>query len=140
MSDSIKWSLLSPEDRDRLVAEKIMGWQPVQCDEDVELTVYDDGDAWCPRCHAREHINSFDHDIIPPPAYTRSLDAAWQIAELERFSHVELMRYSIGDVIDPAYKYDCRLITNGEAFHSFGYTPQEAICLAALRAAGLGIE
>lgn len=82
MGETIKWSELDAEERDRLVATKIMGWQPVQCDEDIELTIYDDGDAWCPRCHAREHINAFEHGIIPHPAYTRSMDAAWQVIQM----------------------------------------------------------
>src|SRR5258708_5793037 len=79
MGEIIKWNELSPAERDRLVAEKVMGWQPVQCDEGIELTVYDDGDAWCPRCHQREHTSSFEHGIIPPPAYTQSMDAAWLV-------------------------------------------------------------
>lgn len=80
----MKWTELSEQERDVLVASKVMRWQPKPCDleeTDEELTLYGSGDVCCPRCGAYGHINAFEHGTIPPPHYTTSMDVAWQVLQ-----------------------------------------------------------
>lgn len=144
----MKWAEMSPEQRDASIAEHVFGWQYIPAGrygphvkegtiwllpERGLLGIHSDVSA--------DWLSIGEDKYIPRnwiPRYTTSMDAAWQITELERFSHIEVMRYHIGDLLDPEYKYDCRLIIfGGQMFHSYGSTPQEAICLAALNAAGV---
>ena len=84
------WTEMTPEERNRLVAEKVMGWQPKPCDDD-DTMLYDAGEMCCRNCGVYEHINSFEHGEPLPPRYTQSMDAAWPIfqamVQSEQYSH-----------------------------------------------------
>lgn len=144
----MKWDEMDEKDKTRLVLEQVMkhfilnetatGWRTPEFPKGLKapngfhwpIAFWNtDGECWMIRGIAT------DPTIFNP---LHDMNDAWQITELEQFSHVEVMRYWISDVLAPAYKYDCRLIAHGgEVFHSFGKTPQEAICLAGLRSVGV---
>ena len=69
-----------------------------------------------------------------------SLSDAWQIVELDMFSSVEVTKHWQGELEIKEHKYSCHLVMSGIRTHSFGSTPQEAICKAALAAYGVEIE
>lgn len=136
------WEEMTPEQQNTSIAEKVMGWQPKPCDleeTDGELTIYDNGDACCPRCSAYEHISSLKHGMIPPPHYNTSMDAAWQV--LQKMA----MRWSAQDeyVDEPFARFVGDLLPNsgGEIWTAWEcmanniarWTP-EAICRAAYEA------
>lgn len=135
MSTPINWQTLTPEQRDRIVAEKIFHWQPVPCDE--ELTIYDDGMAFCYGCKQRDHISAFEHDVIAHPAYTTSMDAAMSVlrtvVKLETCDHdvlsEELWDTVNGDIWPPTYA--TKMVCD--------WTP-EKICLTALKSAGCEVQ
>jgi Phage ABA sandwich domain len=138
MSEPIDWKALTPEQRNRLIATKVMDWTEQPCDLDahpeMELAIYSDGFACCPRCGVYDHIGSLEHDIIPPPPYSTSMDAAWLIVEKRK-----------GAVLDATYKHDrllCRAtFCTVEAVHeAYGVTMQEAVCIAALHAVGVEVK
>ena len=124
---TINWQV-TPAQRDRIVAEKLFGWQPVPCDE--ELTIYDDGTAFCYGCKQRDHISTFEHDVIAHPAYTQSMDAAWQVAIGHKV--IDLLRLD-------THRYRVRLSPD-TALSAYADTAPEAICIAALRAAGFEVK
>lgn len=111
MSEAICWKALTPEQRDRCVAEKVMGWTEQLCDLDahdgMELAIYDSGDAYCPRCHAYGYIDDLEHGIIPPPRYTQSMDAAWLIVEkmVARMGYENIGFKWIGPLFKPEHVY-----------------------------------
>jgi hypothetical protein len=149
------WTKMDGHARDSLVAEKLFGWQSKPCDleeTDGELTIYDSGDACCPRCGVYEHINDFAHGFTVPPHYTTSMDAAWLVVEKlkseEWFDNLELVYVKRNQRRDTEYirvNFCFRNGTNagkGPWDHSYAEaaTAPEAICLAALRAIGVEVE
>lgn len=147
VSGPSKWTEMTPDQRDMLVAEKVMGWKPVECNidtTDAELTIYDDGEAWCPVCKKREHINSFDHGIIPPLPYSRSMGAAWKLVAhyAVRTIVLEQQFYKTSDRYgENVWLWACTLVDvrgssmhPGKEFRGLAKQPPEAICLAFLKA------
>lgn len=74
-----KWSELSVEESNDLVARRIFGWEPGPCDgymgEQPESS-----DGWfCMKCgYEGSWGESFEHTEIAP-RYTESLDKAWEV-------------------------------------------------------------
>ena len=153
MSEPIDWKALTPEQRNRLVAEKVMGWTEQQCDLDahpeMELTIYSDGSACCPRCEVYDHIGNLEHGSIPPPPYSTSMDAVWEIVKhfdecLERDERTyTLFSESFLSGIATSYDKYSDHYCSDEAIFSLSdlaeFTP-EKICLAALRAVEVDIN
>lgn len=123
----IKWSALTSDEKDRFVAEKVMGWQPRPC-TDEDMTLYDAGDMSCRNCGVFEHINSFEHGDPLPPRYTQSIEQALKIVETGRYSWVRLDYQENGG-------WDCWLRPRGGCLtRIIRPTAAEALCLAALYA------
>ncbi len=81
-SETIKWSELDAEAKDRLVATKIMGWTGGECDGEIgEQPISPDG-WYCQRCG---YDGSWGDDFIHeerPPRYTQSMDRAWEVIRM----------------------------------------------------------
>ncbi len=134
MIETIRWSALSPEQRDTHIAEKIMG-NPISCKGELRLSMLDEVSPVWWRClvcgMAGECLfKDVPQNHLPPiPHYSTDMDAAWRIV-------VKLK----GAVLDASYKHDmllCRatFVTVDSEYHAYGRMP-EAICIAALRANG----
>ena len=125
MSDQINWKELTPDQKDSIVAEKLFNWQPVECSE--ELTIYDDGEAFCYGCKQRDHISTFEHGIIAHLPFTRSMGCAWQVAI--GYDVIDLLKYE-------PHRYRVRLCKGNKCAQATAETAPEAICIAALILAG----
>lgn len=137
MSEIIHWSKLTPVQRDRIVAEKIFRWQPVECNE--EITIYSDGEAWCSGCHERDHISTFEHGVVAHLTYSQSMDCAWRITTdsptlVVAYEVLELFKFQLGG------RYTCRIYKGKESVEAKAATAPEAICIAALMLAGYIVE
>lgn len=146
MSDTIKWSELTPTQRDAIIHEKIFGLQvePCQQPDDDEITLS------CSACGHRypdslvEWTDPQEVPYIPSkqkahtrpiPAYTSSLDAAWQLVERVTRppqSQEEALQFR-----------STRFMFWFEKANLWACTREEAaneLCLAALRACGVEVE
>jgi hypothetical protein len=123
MSEVIHWQALTPEQRDALVAEKVMEQrihvEPAgETEYDLALVINDAAGV------AR---------IEPIPRYTQSLDAAWLVVERIEDANVTVTH------IPRAYQRCTIEFYDGNRIEVFENTAPEAICVAALRAVGCGI-
>lgn len=137
MSETIHWQQLTPEQRDRIVAEKLFGWRPIECNE--ELTIYSDGEAWCSGCHGYDHISTFEHSVVAYLAYTQSMDAAWRVTTdyptlVIEYEVLDLFKYQLGG------HYTCQIYKGTKKVEAKAQTAPEAICIAALMLAGYTVE
>jgi hypothetical protein len=141
----MKWDALSAEERNRLVAEKVMNWQAKECESNLIEVDY----GWeCSVCGLSgdwgNDFNRFSAHLALPPRYTQSLDAAWLVLqkvaaqfdeqaaymdEVFEYFRDELFCCS-GDEIYPATRLLLRMAE---------WTP-EHICKVALRATGISID
>jgi hypothetical protein len=115
MPDPIAWSQFTANERDALVAEHIFKRKIVKWKDGRVLLMAREGKA--------------GHESIP--AYSASMDAAWLIAEC--FDEIIVYKYIGG-------KCQCELSRSTTWYKNEADTPQEAICLAALKACGIEIE
>lgn len=135
MSETIQWAKLEPKERNRLVAENVMGWDPnAPCKGTwVSLDPEPDG-LYCTGCGAEIGwgTKNWDdyHDQPRAKAYTQSMDLAWQIVDL--CSGIELSMSTKG-------RWHCKLWYKEQIALAHTSTPQEAICIASLRACGVEI-
>jgi len=133
VTEPIKWSALTPEQRDALVAEKVMGWKPGQ----ICTGLFSDN-YHCDRCGATS-LSHEDHPAVPLP-YTTSMDAAWAVwGKMKEDAKWHRFCFELDEVLTQ-HKYrreDRTYITWFEQFLSA--LNGDAICLAALRAAGVEI-
>jgi hypothetical protein len=113
----IKWSELSPRERDALVAEKVMGFNKSDLDFMGEIHVEKDG----------------IHRELPH--YTTDIAAAWEVVEKLNCQgyRVEIVCGSQGDTY-------VTFVIGGIRCRVDCYNLKEAICLAALKAVGVEIE
>lgn len=145
MNEPITWASLTPEQRDELVAEKIFGWQPVQCpgnSDDVYCDEYND--YGCAKCGAyAPHGQALVHEIIPPEYSYQNMNAIkllrQRMAELHPLLNLHLFVYTYNRCyaafsLEPPVDNDEWSEGNGE------HCMEDAICLAALRACGVLIE
>jgi|SRR5579859_7938786 len=130
----IKWAALLPDQRDALVHEKVMGHKERAICRSEQRYGYDDGDWECGECGATGQWNNAmvgDH-YQPIPHYTQSLDAAWLV--MEHFDELVL-------VVHVKPRWHCTLHKDeAPSGNATMKTPQEAICVAALRAAGITVD
>lgn len=137
----IRWAEMSPEQRDELVHEKVMG-RPLTCNEPIVAREVGLARKFyllnCPVCGHLGHSDEVPATNVhrnneEAPAYTTSIDAAWQL--VERFGSAELKKWpNVRRYEDKPYS--CSIATRGKTFSEWSATPQEAICLAALKAVG----
>ena len=123
MIDIINWNTLTPDERDRVVAEKVMGWQAKPCDGEMgELPTSSDG-WFCQSCgYSGDWGDGFEHEEVPD-RYTRSLDIAWKI--------VEHFKNSNGWIV--FCENIAQIATSKEITSVLWYLSAEVICVAALR-------
>lgn len=74
-----KWSELSVEGSNELVARRIFGWEPGPCDGEMGEQPWSPDGWFCMKCgYEGSWGDSFEHTEIAP-RYTESLDKAWEI-------------------------------------------------------------
>ena len=136
MSEAIKWAELTPQQRDTLVAEKIMGWRATPCDgEQGEQPISSDG-WFCLKCgYDGNWGDSFEHMELPP-RYTTRLDAIKQLRQrmAERFPllNLHLIAFTYHRcyaAFAEEYPYENWEWAEGNGEHCM----EEAICKAALK-------
>jgi hypothetical protein len=119
MSETIKWNELKPEERDALIAEKVMGWEPVTPYKVFQRYLW-----------KREDAPGLTQGT---PGFSQSMDAAWlvlkqaaQTVDKEDLTF-ELFGTTWGDL--DAFSMLDMLCT---------WTP-ETICRASLKAIGIEV-
>lgn len=150
----MNWDELSPEQKNALIAKKVMGWKPGACDGEIgEKSISPDG-WYCQKCgHSGYWGDDQEHEQVPP-RYTTDMNAAWKIAEkmVARMGWDDLEFKWRGPIFKPEYEY---LTTEGYPLSTTCWyvhvefdgkrkficadTPQEAICKAALKSLGVEI-
>lgn len=122
MTNAINWSTLTSDEQDRIVAEKIMGWQAKICDY-VDYEPISSVTWQCRSCgYCGRWDDDFEHEELPSH-YTRSMDAAWKIAEHFKNSN--------GWIV--FCENIAQIATSKEITSVLWYLSAEAICVAALR-------
>lgn len=148
--DKIIWQQLTPDERNRLIAERIFDWQPVPCPANYGAMTWSEyGFQWkCGVCGAgSETFNGFVHGIVNPyPDYVGDLNETWKIVdkiiESHKFMSVKI-EYAEGwkSETERWQAYLCMINPyDGEIVGDSADTPQEAIFLAALKAIGLDVQ
>lgn len=78
---SEKWAEMTQDQRDELVAKRVMGWTPGICDGEWGEQPNSSDGWYCMKCGYEGHWGAgFEHENIPP-RYTVSMNAAWQVVE-----------------------------------------------------------
>lgn len=137
MSEPIRWQQLTPEQRNALIAEKVMRWQGKPCDgEWAELS----GGWFCTKCgYDGNWGDGFAHTELPP-RYTQSMDAVWPVllsaayhTPSEKSSSLQKLAHEL---------FNCGMIDDLHDLNPYwvlglmqGWTP-EFLCIACLRACG----
>lgn len=118
MSETIHWFKLSPEVRNILIHEKVMGRSL-----DITCPGVPSKSGLCSQC---AYVGNDDHLQIVP-GYTTSMDWAWLVAE--GYDEIELSKHV-------ATRYRCQLYKGSNMAHATAKTAPEAICIATLILAG----
>lgn len=130
----IKWNDLTPEQRDRLVAEKVMGWVDHICEDG---TLHEVEGGWeCGKCGLTGDWNNFDNHashLELPPKYTQDMNAAIEVATSKNFTSFTL-NGKLGESHAVVY------LNHGGFMSAVGKTSQEAICKAVLRVCHIEVE
>lgn len=145
MSVVVQWAKLTPEQRDRLVAEKVMGWQKKPCPmigrswEEADPIGNDDTWSWqCRSCFVT-FDHSSDWDVIEHAPmrdylqYSQRMDAAMKI--IARFQEVHIFYLKQRS---QQYRVLIELASSSHVVTMNSLS--EAICVAALRAYGMEVE
>jgi hypothetical protein len=139
----MKWSELSTEECNRLVAERVMELHIGPCSGSDEFKEWDESYITCLNCKASIHVadgewEHIKHGNTPIPDYANDMNAALLILDSTRFFASMLHHYTKDkrwlctlsrSVADDPYQVS-----------EFGKTAPDAICLAALKACGVDIE
>jgi|SRR5579859_399273 len=145
--EPVKWSKMTPDERDKLIAEKITGWQSKECNPEPKQMVVRmlDSKSYgyaCYKCgsHGRVEKGYYRH-LELTPRYSTDLNAAWQILEAGNEAG-NFFGYSVTGTNMPNNEmvYICRLNIYGQTTEAAADTPQDAICVAVLRVHGVEIE
>jgi hypothetical protein len=133
----MKWSELSSEQRNRLVATEVMGWQAKECDGEIgEQPISPDG-WYCLRCgYDGSWGDGMTHEENPP-RYSESMDRACTIPQHPRFFEANT---SIVCVPQSYWKCEMDFHQKGTVYYAFADVPAEAVCLVALKAVGISID
>lgn len=149
---AIKWSELTPVQRNELMAEHVMATQRVICPNQGQdhnhgnlIFKYDLGYWYCRTCNARsmgEDDELFQHAQVfsTLAKYSENMSDAWKIVEngifLEVFMHSLEVRTNEGS----HWRYICNVALKGIYAGASGTTAPHALCIAALRAFGLEVQ
>ena len=163
MPDTLRWSEMSPEQRDALIHEKVMGKRLI-CGGTIEFSEHDvpnraGGVAFtmtiwtCQRCGevGAGKPPECHEKLVPLPHYTTDMNAAWQVLQhaLDQgrgYASMTLYHRHAGEQDKDGY-----LEIDMHLQDEYQYLPPvhvedhrlsgaEVICLAALRAVGVTIE
>ena len=77
----MKWSEMTPEERDRLVAEKVMGWQEKQCESSSTDLEELPGEWRCGICGFTAGYEVPTLHTAIPPKYSTDMNAAMCLVE-----------------------------------------------------------
>ncbi len=154
MSDKIKWSELSSEQRDRLVYEKVMGL-PIPCNGRLVFDPFGPASEllrahtyvrWkCMLCDAQKECYYEDAPTEHTPRiphYSTDMNAAMSIITSHKFMTVEL-EYNEGWVTDVTrwVVWNCVVHPyNGDTAGIAASTLNDALNIAALQACGVEVE
>lgn len=134
----MKWSEMTPEQRNRLVHEKVMGIDPaIPCSGTFVTNPHDGHETlYCPKCDAGIFFgDSKTHKQPLVPAYTTDMNAAWLAVERITQPPTKPLEINAPKAIFAhwwAHGVDLWAMKGGEA--------AEAICITALRVHGVSIE
>lgn len=123
----LKWSELSPRERDALVAEKVMGFT---------VTDWPTGKSFPVTSAIAAGVLS-ERQESRIPHYTTQIAAAWEVVEKLRR---EKMLVTVVSDEDGGWNAEMWDYNNRQSGEVFAESAPEAICLAALRACGVEIE
>ena len=144
MSESIQWSALTPDQQDRIIAEKIMG-VPAICSGALHQDSRNSGFWTCDTCAAFGHTappasHAPEVDI---PAYSADLDAAMLVVRKMNEPHDgKFDRYA-------RFIAELEKIVGSDMFFDLFYCDPasddqhltaERLCVAALRAVGVEVQ
>ena len=146
--ETIKWSALTPVQRNELIAERVMGAQRVPCPDQGQhynLTLNVVQNYWrCGTCGARSQGGNdmqFEHvQVFDCPKYSESLDDAWKIVEGGIFLEVFIHSLEVRSDGRSQRRYVCNVDHKGLYVGATGQTAPHALCIAALRAIGLEVQ
>lgn len=140
MSETIQWAELEPREKVRLIIEKVMGWRLYDTFDEYHAALWAMGKYveigypvafWTDRWN-RWSVFYRDEEDAADFNPLEDMSSAWQIVDL--CSGIELSMYSKGS------QWHCKLWHKEQAAIAHANTPQEAICIAALRACGVEVE
>lgn len=121
----MKWADRSPESRDALIAEKVMGWKQAMPYETYSRYLWE-----------REEEPGLTKET---PRFSQCLDDAWKLLE-HLAIHLVGFEYAFFKTSDRygdnVLLWICQFDYQGKRFSSAAKEPAEAICLAVLKATG----
>jgi hypothetical protein len=131
MSEPIKWSAFTSEQRDALIAERVIGWVPQECDGSIS---WDHGIWRCLECGTDGTRHETTMHTIPVPHYTTSMDAAWLVVE-------KMKEAGRNNGLFVPWQYHLSYLYGRPSYRDTLYDLNaEGVCIAALRAVGLQVE
>lgn len=152
----MKWSEMTPAQRNQIVAGKVMGVTEFQCDGGrLTLLNYDTvsqrSTYACTACgtvltvtdYFREKLKLPEQHMIFIPRYSESMDAAWMIVE-SRWFRRDVRRIDLAyDTMrtDQEHLHTCALkLYDGRVVAAQSASMPWAICIAALHACGVEVK
>jgi hypothetical protein len=134
MSETVKWSALTAEERDHLVAEKVLEWKQGICDGEMgELPCSPDG-WFCQKCgYSGCWGDDYEHEEIPP-RYTQSMSTAWKVVE-----HITQPPTKPLGINAPNVRF-AQWWAHADLWAMSEREAANAICLAVLRVCGVEVE
>lgn len=134
----MKWSELSPEQRDRLVHEQVMKHSPDEpCTGDFVPMVPEADGLYCTGCGAEAYWHDDqEHERPIPPHYTTDMNAAWRVVEKMK----EGGRTNPLNSLFVPWQYHLSYLYGRPSHRDVLYDLNpEGICLAALKACGIAV-
>lgn len=129
----INWQELSPEQRNRLVAEKVMGWKSKNCNGEIgEKSISSDG-WYCLKCGYSGYWGDDQEHEQVPLHYTTDMNVAMEV----------IHHFTVPIAIWKGHDFTCKFLgVFADEKPSYGISKNlaEAICKAALRSVGVDIE
>jgi hypothetical protein len=132
MGEIIRWAELTPAQRDRLVAEKVMGWQDKEC----EGYMLDFSFGWkCDSCDfSGGWGETYGSHPATPPEYTQGPIA---LEVLEQFPEATIHHWK---EFPGGARYRVIVQDAGFCYATMRSSLSEAICIAALMAHGMDVQ
>jgi hypothetical protein len=140
--EPINWHTMTPEQHDRVIAEKVMNWQEKECDgEHGEVS----GGWFCTKCGRDGNWGDEMSHLELPPRYTTSMDAAWLVVQemvkgyQQDEGHPQFEAFA--DLMLASSEWDSssaysEIYPACEIFAIAAQWTPEAICIATLHACG----